>query len=121
MAGYRGNCCKTPKITSKMPYWASVMTTEPRNTLAFVPQLELFGHHRANAIVAADQQAACQYCQSQSKMRRHSIIQVAVTRGMSEWIALFVTVYQWPGALPSLYTATSVGPQDLSWVPHTTL
>jgi hypothetical protein len=46
---------------------------------------------------------------------------IAVTRGMSEWIVLFVTVYQWPGALPSLYTATSVGPQDLSWVPHTTL
>jgi hypothetical protein len=44
-----------------------------------------------------------------------------VTGGISEGIVLLVTVYQWPGALPSLYTATSVGPQDLSWVRRTTL
>jgi hypothetical protein len=60
---------------------------------------------------------------SSARMAYRSIAErflTAVTRGMSEWIVLFVTVYQWPGALP-LYTATSVGPQDLSWVPHTTL
>jgi hypothetical protein len=45
----------------------------------------------------------------------------AVTRGMSEWIVLFVTVLSVAGGIALLIYCYLCGPQDLSWVPHTTL
>jgi hypothetical protein len=40
MAGYRGDCCKTPEITASVLNWVSGMVTSPRSTLHSVPQLE---------------------------------------------------------------------------------
>jgi pantothenate synthetase len=45
----------------------------------------------------------------------------AVTRGMSEWIVLFVTVLSVAGGIALLIYCYLCGPQDLSWVPHMTL